>query len=56
MLKYLLDTKIVINVIKRRPKEALEIFNTNISRLAISSITLSEFIYGAEKSLNFDKN
>jgi len=56
MLKYLLDTKIVINVIKRRPKEALEIFNTNISRLAISSITFSELMYGAEKSLNVDKN
>ncbi|MCX7253740.1 MAG: hypothetical protein RLY27_545 [Pseudomonadota bacterium] len=56
MLKYLLDTKIVIYMIKRRPKETLEIFNTNISRLAISSITFSELMYGAEKSLNVDKN
>ena len=56
MLKYLLDTNIVIYVLKRRPKEVLEIFNRNTSRMAISSITLSELIYGAEKSTNVDKN
>ena len=56
MLKYLLDTNIVIYVLKRRPKEVLEIFNRNASRMAISSITLSELIYGAEKSPNVDKN
>ena len=56
MLKYLLDTNIVIYVLKRRPKEVLEIFNTNASRMAVSSITLSELIYGAEKSPNVDKN
>jgi tRNA(fMet)-specific endonuclease VapC len=56
MLKYLLDTNIVIYVLKRRPKEVLDIFNANASRMAISSITLSELIYGAEKSLHTDKN
>jgi len=56
MFKYLLDTNIVIYVLKRRPKEMLEIFNRNASRMAISSITLSELIYGAEKSPNVDKN
>ena len=56
MLKYLLDTNIVIYVLKRRPKEVLEIFNRNASRMAISSITLSELIYGAEKSPNVDKH
>jgi tRNA(fMet)-specific endonuclease VapC len=56
MLKYLLDTNIVIYVLKRRPKEVLDIFNANASRMAISSITLSELMYGAEKSLNTDKN
>jgi tRNA(fMet)-specific endonuclease VapC len=56
MLKYLLDTNIVIYVLKRRPVEVLKIFNTNASRMAISSITLSELIYGAEKSPNVDKN
>lgn len=56
MLKYLIDTNIVIYVLKRRPKEVLDIFNANASRMAISSITLSELMYGAEKSLNIDKN
>lgn len=56
MLKYLLDTNIVIYVLKRRPVKILEVFNTNASRMAISSITLSELIYGAEKSANVDKN
>ena len=56
MFKYLLDTNIVIYVLKRRPKEVLEIFNRNASRMAISSITLSELINGAEKSPNVDKN
>lgn len=56
MLKYLLDTNIVIYVLKRRPKEVLGVFNINASRMAISSITLSELLYGAEKSQNIDKN
>jgi tRNA(fMet)-specific endonuclease VapC len=56
MLKYLLDTNIVIYVLKRRPREVLEVFNTNAKRMAISSITLAELIYGAEKSPNLDKN
>jgi tRNA(fMet)-specific endonuclease VapC len=56
MVKYLLDTNIVIYVLKRRPIEILEIFNKNTNRIAISSITLSELIYGAEKSANVDKN
>lgn len=56
MLKYLLDTNIVIYVLKRRPIEVLHHFNDNASRIAISSITLSELIYGAEKSANVSKN
>lgn len=56
MLKYLLDTNIVIYVLKRRPIEVLKIFNTNASRMAISSITLSELMYGAEKSSNAAQN
>jgi len=56
MLKYMLDTNIVIYVLKRRPIQVLDIFNQNINRMAISSITLSELIYGAEKSQNISKN
>lgn len=56
MIKYLLDTNIVIYVLKRRPLEVLETFNKNANRMAISSITLSELMYGAEKSTNVHKN
>ena len=50
MLRYLLDTNIVIHVIKRRPLQALELFNQNSGRMAISAITLAELMHGAEKS------
>jgi tRNA(fMet)-specific endonuclease VapC len=50
MLKYLLDTNIVIYVIKRRPIEVLNTFNTNASRMAISVVTLAELLHGVEKS------
>ncbi len=50
MLTYLLDTNIVIYVIKRRPIEVMAIFNQNTNRMAISSITLAELMHGAEKS------
>jgi len=50
MLRYLLDTNIVIYVLKRRPLEVLSTFNANASRMAVSSITLAELIHGAEKS------
>jgi tRNA(fMet)-specific endonuclease VapC len=36
MLKYLLDTNIVIYVIKRRPIQVMGVFNDNAGRMAIS--------------------
>lgn len=56
MLRYLLDTNIVIYVLKRRPIEVLAIFNANASRMAISSITLAELLHGAEKSSRVSEN
>ena len=50
MIKYLLDTNIVIYVIKRRPTEVLAAFNNNVTRMAISAVTLAELLHGAEKS------
>jgi len=50
MLRYLLDTNIVIYVIKRRPVAAREMFNEHAGHMAISSITLAELLHGAEKS------
>ena len=56
MLRYLLDTNIVIYVLKRRPPEVLGVFNANASRMAISSITLAELMHGAEKSTRLSQN
>ena len=56
MLRYLLDTNIVIYVLKRRPVEVLSTFNANASRMAMSSITLAELLHGAEKSSRVSEN
>ena len=56
MLKYLLDTNIVIYVIKRRPMEVMGVFNENAGRMAVSAITLSELYHGAEKSAKVAQN
>jgi tRNA(fMet)-specific endonuclease VapC len=56
MLKYLLDTNIVIYVLKRRPIEVLATFNEHANRMAISAITLSELLHGAEKSQKISEN
>ena len=56
MLRYLLDTNIVIYVLKRRPIEVLSLFNENASRMAISALTLSELFQGAEKSSRVSDN
>jgi len=50
MLRYLLDTNIVIYVVKRKPASALAVFNEHAGHMAISSITLAELLHGAEKS------
>ena len=50
MLKFMLDTNIVIYVIKRRPLGILEIFNAHAGQMCISSITLAELLHGVEKS------
>lgn len=57
MITYLLDTNICIYVIKRRPPQVLERFRkADISSIGISSITYSELIFGAAKSLRPEQN
>lgn len=56
VLRYLLDTNVVIYVVKRRPIEVLEIFNRHQGRMAISSVTLAELLHGAEKSSDVTRN
>ncbi|WP_213993682.1 tRNA(fMet)-specific endonuclease VapC [Sodalis sp. dw_96] len=56
MYKYMLDTNIAIYVIKRRPLDILDLFNANVGRMVISSITLAELIHGVEKSAAVARN
>lgn len=56
MLRYLLDTHIVIYVIKQRPPEARVLFNRHAGRMAISAVTLAELLHGTEKSSRPDVN
>lgn len=56
MLKYMLDTNIVIYTIKKRPIEALNTFNAKVGQMCISAVTLAELMHGAEKSAKPDHN
>lgn len=56
MLKFMLDTNICIYTIKRKPAEVREAFNLHQTQLGISTVTLMELIYGAEKSAYPQKN
>ncbi|WP_194790277.1 type II toxin-antitoxin system tRNA(fMet)-specific endonuclease VapC [Pseudomonas sp. UFMG81] len=50
MLRYMLDTNICIYTIKNKPQVVREAFNRHYGQLAISTVTLMELVYGAEKS------
>jgi tRNA(fMet)-specific endonuclease VapC len=56
VIKYLLDTNIVIYTIKNRPAKVREAFNRHSGQIAISSVTLGELIYGAENSSKPEEN
>jgi tRNA(fMet)-specific endonuclease VapC len=50
MMQYMLDTSICTHVIRNYPPELQELFNRLAEQLCISSVTLGELHYGAEKS------
>lgn len=57
MVQYVLDTNICIYIIKQKPIEVFEKFKMfTLGSVGISSITLSELTYGAEKSSMPGKN
>ncbi len=56
MLKYMLDTNICIFTIKNRPQKVREVFTRHHGQMCISTVTLMELIYGAEKSMNPERN
>ncbi|HMT94711.1 tRNA(fMet)-specific endonuclease VapC [uncultured Thiothrix sp.] len=56
MLKYLLDTNIVIYTIKNRPQPVRAAFKHHEGQMAISAVTWGELVFGAERSANPAKN
>ncbi|MGD2149576.1 MAG: type II toxin-antitoxin system VapC family toxin [Desulfobacterales bacterium] len=50
-MEFMLDTNICIYIIKRKPLDVIERFKqTKISQIGVSTITLSELLYGVSKS------
>lgn len=56
MMKYLLDTNIVIYAIKDRPATVREAFKRNEGQMAISAVTWGELIFGVEHSAQPQRN
>jgi tRNA(fMet)-specific endonuclease VapC len=56
MLKFMLDTNICIYTIKNRPQTVRDLFNRHHGQMCISTITLMELVYGAEKSAQPERN
>ena len=56
MLKFMLDTNICIFTIKNRPEHVREAFNAHHGQLCISTGTVMELVFGAEKSSNPQRN
>lgn len=50
MLRYLLDTNICIFTIKNRPESVRVRFTEEVGRMAISTVTAMELMYGVERS------
>jgi len=56
MLKYMLDTNIVIYVLTRRPPALRPVFNQHVGRMCISTMTFAELMHGVEKSAAPERN
>lgn len=56
MLKYLIDTNIVIYTMKNRPQHVKQRFEKHHGRMGISTVTLGELVFGAEHSQQVERN
>jgi tRNA(fMet)-specific endonuclease VapC len=56
MLKYLLDTNIVIYTMKNRPQQVKRCFRKHQGEMCISAVTLGELVFGAEHSQQVERN
>jgi len=56
-MKFMLDTNTCIYIIKQKPPDIIRRFKrTEVSQIGISSITLSELVYGVSKSSRPEQN
>ena len=56
MLKYLLDTNIVIYTMKNRPQRVKRRFQQHHGQMGISTVTIGELVFGAEHSQQAERN
>ncbi len=56
MLKYLLDTNIIIYTMKNRPIQVKRHFERHQGEMGISTVTLGELVFGAENSQQVERN
>ena len=56
MLKYLLDTNMVIYTMKNRPEDVRKQFKKHEGQMAVSSVTVGELVFGAEYSQQVERN
>ena len=56
MLKFLLDTNIVIYTMKNRPQQVKRRFQQHHGQMGISTITIGELVFGAEHSQQTERN
>ena len=52
----MLDTDIVVYTMKNRPSRVRNAFKRHSGQMAVSTVTLGELIYGAEKSMSPERN
>ena len=56
MLRFMLDTNLCIRVLRERPADLRERFNAEATALCISTVTMAELLYGAEKTAKPTEN
>ena len=52
----MLDTNIIIYTIKNRPEQVRSLFKQHAGQLCISTVTLGELVFGAERSQQLERN
>jgi len=56
VLKYMLDTNIVIYAMKNRPRQVKRHFMRHEGQMCMSAVTLGELVFGAEHSKQVERN